>query len=164
MIEDSFAALASAMKSEAAVFEAYVEGQKRFADALHTRDWRELQESISLLEGISQRLSDTEQKRSALETAVRAETGCMDSSFYHLALAAPEPQRSELADLYRKLKISAMHARFETEAAGQYAEENKSLLSGVLDALFPEKKGNIYSRSGKTVQAERDALVLNTAL
>jgi len=164
MIEDSFASLASAMKNEIAAFEAYTAGQKRFAEALQNRDWRELQESISLLEGISQRLSEIEKARSAEEVTIRAASGCMESSFYHLALSAPEPRRTELTDLYRRLKIAAMHARFENETAGAYAEENKSLLAGVLDALFPEKKGNIYGPSGKTVQAERDALVLNTAL
>lgn len=164
MLEGSISSLAAAMESEISVFDAYVEGQKRFAGALRDRDWRGLQESMSLLEGISLRLSEIETARAAAEAGLRAATGCKEESFYRLALLVPEPERTRLTDLYRRLKIGAMRARFENETAGEYAEGSKNLLGSVLEELFPEKKGKIYGRSGRAVQAGQDALVLNTAL
>lgn len=163
-LEDSVGSLAAAMENEVAVFDAYVAGQKRFATALRDRDWRALQESMSLLESISLRLSEIEERRAAAEAALREATGCAEEGFYRLALLVPEPDRTNLTDLYRRLKIGAMRARFENETAGEYAEGSKQLLGSVLDELFPDKKGKIYGRSGRTIQAGRDALVLNTAL
>jgi len=164
MLEGSISSLAAAMESEISVFDSYVEGQKRFAGALRDRDWRGLQESMSLLEGISLRLSEIEGQRAKAEAELRAESGCAEESFYRLALLVPEPERTRLTDLYRRLKIGAMRARFENETAGEYAEGSKNLLGSVLEELFPEKKGKIYGRSGRAVQAGHDALVLNTAL
>jgi hypothetical protein len=164
MLADSISSLAIAMESEIAVFDAYVEGQKRFAGALRDRDWRGLQESMSLLEGISLRLSEIEGLRARAEAELRTETGCAEESFYRLALFVTEPERTRLTDLYRRLKVGAMRARFENETAGQYAEGSRNLLGSVLEELFPEKKGKIYGRSGRAVQSGHDALVLNTAL
>jgi len=164
MPEDSLSSLAVAMESEIAVFDAYVEGQKRFAGALRDRDWRGLQESMSLLESISLRLSEIEGIRVRAEAALRKKTGCTEEGFYRLALLVSEPERTRLTDLYRRLKIGAMRARFENETTGQYAEGSRDLLGSVLEELFPEKKGKIYGRSGRAVQAGHDALVLNTAL
>jgi hypothetical protein len=57
-----------------------------------------------------------------------------------------------------------MRAKFETFSAGEYAVGNRDLLKAVLEELFPEKKHRMYGKSGKAVQPDLDALLLNTAL
>ncbi len=57
-----------------------------------------------------------------------------------------------------------MRAKLENAALGDYAAASRDLLGAVLDELFPEKKGKIYGRSGRTIQPGHDALLLNTAL
>jgi hypothetical protein len=76
----------------------------------------------------------------------------------------PEPERTQLTDLFRRLKLAAMRAKFENASAGDYAQGNRDLLRAVLEELFPEKKHRMYGRSGKPVQPDLDALLLNTAL
>ncbi len=57
-----------------------------------------------------------------------------------------------------------MRAKLENAALGDYAAASRDLLGAVLDELFPEKKGRIYGRSGRTIQPGHDSLLLNTAL
>jgi len=160
----SVTALAAAMEGEIVCLEAYVEGQKAFAAALKDRDWGALQAAMDGLELKARNLSAVEAIRIEAEAALRREVGCPDGGFYHLALTVPEPERTELTDLFRKLKITAMRAKFENASASSFARENKDLLGGVLEELFPEKRGKIYGRSGHAVPTGHDSLVLNTAL
>jgi hypothetical protein len=161
---DTIGALATAMKEEIACLEDYIGGQKAFAQALKDRDWRILQTTMDDLEGISRRLASIEEVRAEAESSLRAETECREQGFYRLAFMVCEPERTALTDLYRQLKISAMRAKFENGASGDYAEGNHVLLGAVLEELFPEKKGRIYGRSGHAVVSGHDSLLLNTAL
>ena len=62
------------------------------------------------------------------------------------------------------IKLAALRAKFEDASAGDYAAENKSFLKAVIEEIFPEKRCRIYGKSGRAVQPELDAIVLNTAL
>lgn len=161
---DSVASLSAAMEDEIQCLEGYVEVQKAFADALAERDWQALQSCMNRLDEIARRLGELEKIRAAVEAEIRSEYGCCDQGLYHLALFIPEPERTSLTDIYRKLKVSAMRARFENRASGEYAKGSSELLGSVLEELFPEKRGKIYGRSGRAVTAGHDALVLNTGV
>lgn len=156
--------LAAAMRAEIACFEAYVAAERSFAGALRDRDWIALQTAMDLIDEIMRALSSREEVRAEAFELLRAGLGCEDEGFYRVALRVPEPDRSELTDLYRRLKLAAMRARFETAAARDYATGNRELLRAVLEELFPEKRGRIYGRTGQAVQPGLDALLLNTAL
>ncbi len=167
---ETAASLAAAIEGEIAGFDAYVEAQKAFSAALRGRDWPALQETTNLLESLAAHLGEVEAARAEAEAALRAALGLQPRSegemegFYRLISLLPEPERSALADLYRRLKICVMRAKFENRAAGDYATAQRALLGSVLEELFPEKKGRIYGRAGKTIQAGHDAILLDAAL
>ncbi|MGO8692960.1 MAG: flagellar export chaperone FlgN [Rectinemataceae bacterium] len=164
MPQDTVRTLIAAMSAEIACFEAYIASQRSFSSALKDRDWVSLQAAMSLLEDISRTLAERESVRAEAFELLRAELDCEGDGLYRLALHVSEPHRTELTDLYRRLKISAMRAKFENASASDYAGDNRDLLRAILEELFPEKRGNIYGRSGKTVRPGMDSLVLNTAL
>ena len=157
-------ALSKAMSEEIACFEAYVTAQRSFTAAMRGRDWAALQAAVAALDSLSAAIAEREGKRAEAFELLRARTGCETGGMYRLALLVSEPERSELTDLYRKLKLAAMRAKFETASAGDYAASNRDLLRAVLEELFPEKRHRMYGRSGKAVQPDLDALLLDTAL
>jgi len=161
---DTVETLAAAMRAEITCFEAYVAAERSFAGALRDRDWIALQTAMDLIDEIMRAVAAREGVRAEAFELLRSRLGCEDESFYRVALRVEEPARSELTDLYRRLKLAAMRARFETAAANDYATSNRELLRAVLDELFPEKRGRIYGRTGQPVQPGLDALLLNTAL
>jgi hypothetical protein len=161
---ETVSALSRAMSAEIACFEAYIAAQRSFSSAVTARDWTALQTAIGVQEKIAQAVGEQEAARAEAFELLRAQTGCDVGGFYRLALLVPEPDRTELTDLYRRLKLSAMRAKFENASAGDYAAGNRDLLHAVLEELFPEKKHRMYGKSGRTVQPDLDALLLNTAL
>jgi hypothetical protein len=156
-------ALSAAMSAEIACFEAYVVAQRSFTAAIRARDWTALQTAIGIQDDIARDIADEEAKRAEAFELLRAQTGDA-GGIYRVALLVPEPERSQLTDLYRRLKLAAMRAKFENASAGDYAAGNRDLLRAVLEELFPEKKHRIYGKSGRAVQPGLDALLLNTAL
>jgi hypothetical protein len=157
-------ALSASMSAEIACFEAYVAAQRSFVAAMQARDWTALQAAIGVQDALARSIADRESERAEAFERLRAQTGCDASGMYRVALLVPEPARGELTDLYRKLKLAAMRAKFENASAGDYAASNRELLRAVLEELFPEKKHRMYGKSGQAVQPELDALLLNTAL
>jgi hypothetical protein len=157
-------ALERAMSAEIARFEAYVAAQRSFIAAIKARDWTALQTAIGVQDDISRSIADEEAKRAEAFELLRAQTGCDAGGIYRVALLVSEPERSQLTDLYRRLKLAAMRAKFENASAGDYAAGNRDLLRAVLEELFPEKKHRMYGKSGRAVQPDLDALLLNTAL
>ena len=164
MQQDTIGTLIGAMTAEIACFEAYIATQRSFSSALKDRDWISLQTAMTLLDEIARALAERESIRADSYERLRSEFGCEERGIYRLALHVPEPRRTELTDLYRRLKISAMRAKFENASASDVAAGNRDLLRAILDELFPEKRGNIYGRSGRALRPGMDSLVLDTAL
>jgi ribosomal protein L16 Arg81 hydroxylase len=164
MPQETVVTLAAAMRAEIACFEAFIAAERSFASAIRERDWVSLQTAMDLMDEITRAVADREGVRAQAFELLRSELGCEEESLYRVALRVQEPERSELTDLYRRLKLAAMRARFETAATNDYATSNRELLRAVLEELFPEKRGRIYGRTGQTVQPGLDALVLNTSL
>jgi hypothetical protein len=157
-------ALSGAMSAEISCFEAYVAAQRSFTAAVRARDWTALQTAIGILDELARAIAHKEGERAEAFELLRSQTACDAGGMYRVALLVPEPERSELTDLYRRLKLAAMRAKFENASAGDYAAGNRDLLRAVLEELFPEKKHRMYGKSGKAVQPDLDALLLNTAL
>lgn len=157
-------ALSAAMSAEIVCFEAYVAAQRAFSTAVQARDWAALQTAIGIQDELARAIASKESERAEAFERLRAQTGCDASGIYRVALLVSEPERSDLTDLYRRLKLAAMRAKFENASAGDYAAGNRELLRAVLEELFPEKKHRMYGKSGQAVQPDLDALLLNTAL
>jgi hypothetical protein len=157
-------ALSAAMSAEITCFEAYVAAQRSFTSAVRSRDWAALQMAIGLQDELARAIAAKEGERAEAFELLRARTAGEAGGMYRVAMLVPEPERSELTDLYRRLKLAAMRAKFENASAGDYAASNRDLLRAVLEELFPEKKHRMYGKSGKAVQPDLDALLLNTAL
>lgn len=157
-------ALSAAMSAEISCFEAYVAAQRSFTAAVQARDWTALQTAIGIQNELARAIAAKEGERAEAFELLRAQTGCDAGGMYRVALLVREPERGELTDLYRRLKLAAMRAKFENASAGDYAAGNRDLLRAVLEELFPEKKHRMYGKSGQAVQPDLDALLLNTAL
>jgi hypothetical protein len=83
------------------------------------------------------------------------------AGFYALASRFPPEERKAVTGVYRNLKTETMKVRIESDALMNYLTEASLLVSGFLEAAFPDRKGKIYSRSGAQIQADMRSMVLN---
>ncbi|MCX7025065.1 MAG: hypothetical protein NT080_10650 [Spirochaetes bacterium] len=139
--------------------------RKRFALAVQTRDWNRLEACIESLQDVTEKLSSTERRRAELWNRLRIASALpADSGIVRVLFAVPEPFRSILHDAIRQMKVSAIRARIEGEAVTEYVSSTASTIKGVVEGLYPERKGRIYGRSGRAVAGAGTPLVLDTAL
>ena len=162
--KESVANLVTSMEGEVACLEEYIIGQKAFSAALKDRGmdgppgrhgWA--RGPVPQARGLRAPARPVRSRQSGPRLAAPTR----DSTA--LALLIQEPERTCLTDLYRRLKLTAMRAKFENKASESYASGSRDLLGAILEELFPEKRGRIYGPSGRAVAAGHDSLVLNTA-
>jgi hypothetical protein len=70
---------------------------------------------------------------------------------------------SKTAELKRGLKTEINQIRGTGEVIARYLDEQRTLVGGFIEALYPEKRGTIYSRGGKRADADMRSLVFNEA-
>jgi hypothetical protein len=76
----------------------------------------------------------------------------------------PETERKTLSDLYRRLRIAVMNIQSVTTGIDAYVEAAGTTTREVLEEIFPERRGRIYSRSGASSAGKGTALVLDHQL
>jgi hypothetical protein len=83
------------------------------------------------------------------------------AGFYALISRFPEDKEKELGGLYRKLKLETLKTRMANDALLRYLNEGRSVIAAFLEAAFPDRKGRLYSRWGRQIQADMRSMVLN---
>ena len=129
--------------------------QTLVAEAVKRRDWVDFDASIGAINEIRARVEELEEERLALMPGVNG------GSFYQFAGYFPDNERQILCDLYRQVKLAAARARFEAEALASYIGEARAIVSGLIEAAFPEKRGKIYGKSGAERNVKLGGIVLD---
>ena len=131
--------------------------QTLVAEAVKRRDWVDFDASIGAINEIRARVEELEEERLALMPGVNGRSG----GFYNFVLRFQDEERQILCDLYRQVKLAAARARFEAEALASYIGEARAIVSGLIEAAFPEKRGKIYGKSGAERNVKLGGIVLD---
>jgi len=75
----------------------------------------------------------------------------------------PEDIRKLVNERHRVLRMAARRAKAENDALTTFVDRSASSLTAAIQALFPERKVKIYSRSGRQRDDRNGALVLDQA-
>jgi hypothetical protein len=136
--------------------------QTLVAEAVRRRDWVDFDASIEAMKALSGKVEKLENERLALfQSADGVSGGDKDIYFYNFVQHFPEEQRQVLCGLYRQIKLEAARARFSADALVSYLGEARALVSGLIEAAFPEKRGRIYGKSGMERGKELGGIVLD---
>jgi hypothetical protein len=126
-------------------------------EAVTRKNWLDFEASIRMAGQLAARIEELEQERVALMKGV----GGTIPRFYEYAMRFANDEREELCGLYRAVKFEAARLRFQVEALAHYLGECKTIVSGLLEAAFPERRGRIYGRSGVERNAGMGGIVLD---
>jgi hypothetical protein len=86
------------------------------------------------------------------------------AGFYHYAARLPPAEGQELSGLYRRIKMRTMEVRLANESLAEYLGEIQTLISGFLEAIFPDRKGRIYTRQGTQASPDMRSMALDLNL
>ncbi|MDR2444917.1 MAG: hypothetical protein LBD44_03145 [Spirochaetaceae bacterium] len=129
--------------------------QTLVAEAVKRRDWVDFDASIEAVNQIRARVEELERERLALMPGVNG------GGFYEFAGRFPDNERQILCGLYRQVKLEAARTRFSATALASYLGEARAIVSGLIEAAFPEKRGKIYGRSGMEQNTGFGGIVLD---
>jgi hypothetical protein len=131
-------------------------------DALLNREWADYE---CLMESIGRVGADFElleaERVVVFAKFAQSEDEDEKQRFYAIAAKLPEEQRNELTALYRRLKMETLQIRLANDTLLDYLKETRTVISGILENAYPDRKGKIYSRTGTEREADMKSIVLN---
>jgi hypothetical protein len=127
------------LEAELALLVTIGAAQSKVKEAVEKREW-------AAFEMYNQEIEKTTVRFAELEAARQSSTD------------AVTPKTTELK---RCLKAEINKIRWTGDAIERYLEEQRALTDAFIEAIYPEKRGTIYSRYGKRASADMRSLVLN---
>jgi hypothetical protein len=159
------------MQTQTALINELAAAQDAVRNAVMNREWDEFESLISTMNAYSEQFQALEAKRAALFAALTPNAPADDNtleqadadsaSFYAFAARLPSDERRELSSVYRELKLRALRLRVASNSLMLYLNEAKGTVDGFINAAFPERKTNLYSRFGTRIAADMRCMVLN---
>ena len=163
MDETTFAlvrALKDRIDREAELFSALGDDVQRLRDTFQQKSWGP---SLSIAESIQRSSRAAEQADAARDEAfvrVRDALGLpRETSMTAVLPELPDLLRSEMDESWRGLRMAVVRLKTATGRMRYSAETLASTLNGILEQVFPYRKGKIYSRRGTTTSVSGAVLV-----
>jgi hypothetical protein len=116
--------------------------QLRVREAVTAREWVDFELLNAKILSIGGEIDVLEEKRLALDGKV-------------------ESQATQ--NLKRQVKAAIYRAQWTSDAVARYIDEQRLLTAAFIEAIYPEKRGTIYSRYGKRAAADMRSIVLDGA-
>jgi hypothetical protein len=166
MTIDHYAECALILRQEIDLLEKIRALQDQVKNAITTREWTDFERYMGSLAAIGDEFEALDLERKELFTGFAKKLGFNNegAGFYSFAARLPETQRRELSELYRRIKMRTLEVRFTNDSLTDYLNETQTVVSGFLEAVFPDRKGKIYTRQGTQVSPDMRSMVLNQSL
>jgi hypothetical protein len=154
------------LKQELAMLEQIQSLQGQVRNAVRNREWTDFEGHLGSLAVIGDEFEALDHERAQVFTGFARRMGFNYAGvgFYAFAARLPELERRELSDLYRHIKMRTLGVRFANDSLTDYLDETQTVVSGFLEAVFPDRRGKIYSCRGTQVSPDMRSMVLNQTL
>jgi hypothetical protein len=162
----SYAECALVLKQEIELLEKISALQAQVRSAITNREWTDFEGHFESLAAIGDQFKALDLERAKVFARFAEEAGLSgeDAGFYRCAARLPEAERKELSELYRRIKMRTVEVRLANESLANYLSEMQAVVSDFLEAVFPDRKGRIYSRQGTRIAPDMLGMALNQSL
>ncbi|MCL1928369.1 MAG: hypothetical protein FWG07_06225 [Treponema sp.] len=134
--------------------------QTMIRDAVIKREWAEYELFMQSIGEIGSQFEVLETEREAIFKSFQAEE--KPESFYAWAAKLPMDKKEEISGLYRKLKMITLQIKISNDTLMEYIKEAKSAVSGLLERVYPDRRGKMYSRKGVEREADMRSVMVNS--
>ncbi|MDR2246195.1 MAG: flagellar protein FlgN [Treponema sp.] len=162
----SYTECAAVLKQEIELLDKISALQAQVQNAIINREWTDFEGRFESLAAIGDEFEALDLERAEVFARFATEAGFKgeDASFYRCAARLPEAERKELSELYRRIKMRTVEVRLANESLAKYLSEMQTVVSGFLEAVFPDRKGRIYTRQGTQSSPDMLGMALNQSL
>ncbi|MDR2740376.1 MAG: flagellar protein FlgN, partial [Treponema sp.] len=129
--------------------------------AVMNRDWTDFESLLGALQEYARQFEVLEEERVRFFSALGETNPGIDekTGFYAFTARLPEAERTELTAAYRKLKTETLKMRLLNNSLMEYLNEARTTVAAFLEAVFPDRKGRLYSRRGIQKPADMRSMV-----
>ncbi|HUX13459.1 MAG TPA: hypothetical protein VMW87_10550 [Spirochaetia bacterium] len=139
--------------------------EARLQIAVLQKDWIALEACVREMKSLSAGVEECETRRNESYRSLKTSLGLKSGdSFYDVLARLPIDERQELVELYRRLRIGIAKVRSITDGIDAYVTATVGTMRDILDELFPERKGKLYSRTGAAASTDTSSMVVNHRL
>ncbi len=157
--------LTDIMKKEAELCDYYTAAQQNLLGSVRKRNWEELQSMIGELEPLSESIAELDGRRAELFEELKTFAGAREKDrFYQVVVRLPDFARFDLARAFRSLKIAVLRLQATSQQFEGYISNANGTIRGVMEELFPHKKGTLYSKKGHSSEPDSHPLVFSQEL
>ena len=153
-------ALKDRIDREAELFMSLGAEVQRLRDSFQEKSWGS---SLSLAEGIERTSRAVEEADAARDAAFAGVRRALDlpeeTTLSGVLPGLPDLLRSEMEESWRALRMAVIRLKTSTGRMRYSAETLASTLNGILEQVFPYRKGRIYSRKGTPTHVSGAVLV-----
>ena len=156
--------LRAEMDREAALFAQLGCEVERLKDSFQAREWTAGLAVAERMQDFSGRIEEAEAGREAAFRLLRENLGRPGEAAFSAVLPRlPDDCRAELEESWRGLRTAVVRLKTASGRLRYSAETLAGLLTRMLEAVFPQRKGKIYSRRG-TATAPTGSLLVDRKL
>jgi hypothetical protein len=164
--DQRYAECAEILRREIELLEKISALQVQVKNAIVNREWTDFEGLFGSLAAIGDEFESMDLERTEIFERCAGESGFENTGafFYSYVARLPEAERRELSELYRRIKTRTRKVRLANNSITDYLSETQAVVSGFLEAVFPDRRGKIYSRRGTQVSPDMRGVALNQSL
>lgn len=133
--------------------------QKHIRDAVINKKWADYDQFMQSLSEIGVQFEIMELEREAMFKSFQSVNN--NESFYAWAVRLPKKEQEEISGLYRKLKMITLNIKISNDTLMEYLREAKSMVSGFLGTVYPDRRGKMYTSKGVELEADMRSVMIN---
>lgn len=154
--------LKRAMQEEARLLNDYAANLRSLQQTIGSRNWEAVERQIVELRGLAGNIESVEARRVEAFRLLKSSLHLpSEETFDQVASRLVSPDREELMELHRKLRLAIIRVKGSSGLLGYYVSSMADTRRQVLEELFPHRKGRLYSRSGRTRATADESIMLD---
>ncbi len=139
------------MRSEIDMLAEFVRLEESVSGMVTRRDWSSMEETLATLNEMSARIEKTEGRRHEVYTDLKETLFAGDEvSFRDVLSPLPASETKTLMELQKEMRSTLVRVKSLSNGLIYYLSCMRESTSRILEEVFPQRKGKIYSSSGRT--------------
>jgi hypothetical protein len=165
-MQDEYRDFCTVLERELTLVEQIEEAQILVRDAVRRRAWVDFEALLDSMNRMGAEFEELDRDREAIFGRFVAALGGDaapegEARFYALVSRLDGEERAALTGRYRELKSRVWKIRFKNDSLAHYLGQIHTLVTGFIDAAFPDRKGKLYTRQGTPRAADMRSMVLD---
>jgi hypothetical protein len=154
--------LKRAMEDEIHVFDDFILQEESLNKLIKERDWGHVEAAFDKLSRTADRIESSEEKRSRLCGDLQMQLGLSEGeSFGALLARLPSSLRKDLEEPQQSIKKRLLKVKSVSNGLIYYLRCMQESAGQIIDAVFPYRKGKLYSNDGRATQSSNGPVMVN---